>query len=158
MRIIYTNPATGNLCVVVPVYDAIEQGFYADEAELLAACVERNVPDGVAHRVVEDNEIPSARLFRNAWADDGATVDVDMPKAREIHMDAIRVDRDKQLAGLDVTFMRAVEDGDPDAQDDASVEKQALRNIPQEFDLSVHENADDLDASWPDGLPRTQER
>jgi hypothetical protein len=158
MKIIYTNPATGNLCVVVPVYDSIEQGLYADEAELLAACVARNVPDGVAHRVVDDNEIPSARLFRNAWADSGATVDVDMPKARAIHMDAIRVDRDKQLAELDVTFMRAVEDGDPDAQDDASVEKQALRDIPQEFDLSAHANADDLDAAWPDGLPRTQER
>ena len=158
MRIVYTNPATGNLCVVVPVYDAIEQGFYADEAELLAACVERNVPDGVAHRVVEDNEIPSARLFRNAWADDGLSVDVDMPKAREIHMDAIRVDRDKQLAELDITFMRAVEDGDPDAQDAASAAKQALRDIPQEFDLSAHANADDLDAAWPDGLPRTQER
>jgi len=158
MKIIYTDPTTGNLCVVVPVYDSIDQGFYADEAALLAACVARNVPDGVEHRVVEDNEIPASRLFRNAWADDGSSVEVDMPKARAIHMDAIRVDRDKQLAELDVTFMRAVENGDPDAQDDASVEKQALRDIPQEFDLSAHANADDLDAAWPDGLPRTQER
>ena len=158
MKIIYTDPTTGNLCVVVPVYDSIDQGFYADEAELLAACVARSVPDGVAHRVIEADAIPSKRLFRNAWADDGANVAVDMPKAREIHMDAIRVDRDKQLAELDVTFMRAVENGDTDAQDAASVEKQALRDIPQEFDLSAHANADDLDAAWPDGLPRTQER
>jgi hypothetical protein len=157
MKIIYTNPATGNLCVVVPVYDSIEQGFYADEAELLAACVERNVPDGVAHRVVEDNEIPAARLFRNAWADDGAAVGVDMPKARALHMDVIRADRDKQLADLDITFMRAVEDGDADAQAAAGAAKQISRDIPQTFDLAGYTTAEDLNAAWPADLPRSPE-
>jgi hypothetical protein len=157
MRIIYTNPATGNLCVVVPVYDSIEQGFYADEAELLAACVERNVPDGVAHRVVEDDEIPSARLFRNAWADDGATVAVDMETARGMQMDEIRVDRDAQLVELDVTFMRAVEDGDADAQAEVGAAKQVLRDIPQTFDLAGYTTAEDLNEAWPADLPRSPE-
>jgi hypothetical protein len=70
-------------------------------------------------------------------------------------MDAIRVDRDKQLAELDVTFIRAVEDGDPDAQDAASVEKQALRDIPQEFDLSSASTPEQLTALWPEDLDRT---
>ena len=156
-RIVYVDPDTENLCVVVPSYVAIEQGFYADEAELLAACVERSVPDGVAHRVVEHTVIPSSRLFRNAWADDGAAVDVDMAKARTMHMDSIRGERNKKLAEMDVTFMRAVEDGDTDAQAAAATEKQALRDLPETFDLSSYATPSDLNAAWPDGLPRPPE-
>tara|TARA_R100001143_G_scaffold52818_1_gene48111 strand:- start:828 stop:1310 length:483 start_codon:yes stop_codon:yes gene_type:complete len=156
-RIVYVDPDTENLCVVVPSYDSIDQGFFADEAELLAHCVARSVPDGVAHRVVEHTVIPSSRLFRNAWADDGAAVDVDMAKARTMHMDSIRGERNKKLVEMDVTFMRAVEDNDTDAQDAASTAKQALRDIPATFDLSPHANPDDLNAAWPDGLPRPPE-
>jgi len=156
-RIVYVDPETENLCVVVPVYQSIEQGFYADEAELIAACLERSVPEGVARRVVEEGVIPSTRLFRNAWADDGATVAVDMETARGMHMDVIRVDRDAQLVELDVTFMRAVEDGDTDAQAEVGAAKQVLRDIPQTFDLAGYTTAEDLNEAWPADLPRSPE-
>lgn len=154
-RIVFINPDTNILNVVSPVYQSIEQGFYADEEDLLAACVERNVPAGVAYRIVEASIIPTHRLFRNAWSDDGNDVVVDMSDARGIHMDAIRVDRDKKLTELDVTFMRAVEDDDSDAQDAASVEKQALRDIPETFDLSSASTPEQLTALWPEDLDRS---
>jgi hypothetical protein len=53
--------------------------------------------------------------------------------------------------------MRAVEDGDTDAQDAASTEKQALRDLPATFDLSSYATPSDLNAAWPDGLPRSPE-
>jgi len=154
-RIVFINPDTNILNVVSPVYQSIEQGFYADEEELLDTCVERNVPAGVAYRIIEANEIPTHRLFRNAWSDDGNDVVVDMAEARGIHMDDIRIDRDKALLELDITFMRAVEDGDTDEQDAASTAKQALRDIPETFDLSSASTPEQLTVLWPDDLDRS---
>ena len=154
-RIVFINPDTNILNVVSPVYQSIEQGFYADEEELLAACVERNVPAGVAYRIIEASVVPTHRLFRNAWSDDGDDVFVDMAEARGIHMDDIRIDRDKALLELDITFMRAVEDGDTDEQDAASTAKQALRDIPETFDLSSASTPEQLTVLWPDDLDRS---
>ena len=154
-RIVFINPDTNILNVVSPVYQSIEQGFYADEEELLAACVERNVPAGAAYRIVEASVIPTHRLFRNAWSDDGNDVIVNMSDARDIHMDDIRIDRDKALLELDITFMRAVEDGDTDEQDAASTAKQALRDIPETFDLSSASTPEQLTVLWPDDLDRS---
>ena len=154
-RIVFINPDTNILNVVSPVYQSIEQGFYADEEELLAACVERNVPAGVAYRIIEASVVPTHRLFRNAWSDDGNDVIVNMSDARDIHMDDIRIDRDKALLELDITFMRAVEDGDTDEQDAASTAKQALRDIPETFDLSSASTPEQLTVLWPDDLDRS---
>ena len=41
---------------------------------------------------------------------------VNMPKARAIHLEEIRRVRNEELDKEDITFMRAVEDGDTDAQ------------------------------------------
>ena len=82
---------------------------------------------------------------------------VDMAAARTTHMNNIRTARNKKLEELDVTFMRAVEAADSDAQASAATAKQALRDIPATFDLSGFDNATDLYAAWPDGLPRPAE-
>ena len=54
----------------------------------------------------------------------------------------------------DVTFMRAVEDGNTDAQATIKTEKQSLRDIPQTFDITTGvDTPEKLKAKWPDGLP-----
>jgi len=73
---------------------------------------------------------------------------VDMPKARGIHMDQIRSVRNKQLADLDVPFMRAVETGDTSGQARIASEKQVLRDIPQTLDLTT-DTPEELKAIWP---------
>ena len=77
---------------------------------------------------------------------------VNMPKARGIHMDVIRKARNTELAAKDITFMRAVEAGDTDAQATIATEKQALRDIPQTFDLTT-DTPEQLKAKWPSELP-----
>ena len=64
-------------------------------------------------------------------------INVNMDKARVIQMNNIRVIRDRELAAKDITFMRAVEDGDTDAQATIKTEKQNLRDIPQTFDITT---------------------
>ena len=81
-------------------------------------------------------------------------VNVDMTKARAIHMDTIRVSRDAELVKEDVTFMRAVEDGDTDAQATIKTKKQTLRDIPATFDITTDvDTPEKLKAKWPTELP-----
>ena len=73
---------------------------------------------------------------------------VNMTKARDIHMSKIRAVRNKQLASLDVPFMRAVETGDASELARIASEKQVLRDIPQTLDLTT-DTPEELKAIWP---------
>ena len=73
---------------------------------------------------------------------------VNMAKARAIHMNRIRAVRNKQLASLDVPFMRAVETGDASELARIASEKQVLRDIPQTLDLTT-DTPEELKAIWP---------
>ena len=81
-------------------------------------------------------------------------INVDMTKARVIHMDVIRAERNKELAAKDITFMRSVEAGDASAQATIKAEKQTLRDIPATFDLTTDvDTPEKLKARWPTELP-----
>jgi hypothetical protein len=81
-------------------------------------------------------------------------INVNMTKARTIHMDAIRVVRNEELAAKDITFMRAVEAGDASAQSTIGTEKQTLRDIPATFDITTDvDTPEKLKAKWPAELP-----
>jgi len=80
-------------------------------------------------------------------------IQVNMAKARAIHMDAIRGVRDAELAALDIPFIRALESGDTDAQAKIARTKQILRDIPQTFDLTA-KTPMQLKNKWPAELPK----
>ena len=81
-------------------------------------------------------------------------INVNMTKARTIHMDAIRVVRNAELVKEDVTFMRAVEAGDTSAQAAVATTKQTLRDIPATFDITTGvDTPEKLTAKWPTELP-----
>ena len=88
-----------------------------------------------------------------AWEmDTDGTPKVNMPKARGIQMDKIRVVRDKELAKKDIEFMKALE-ADDGSHTAIATEKQTLRDIPQTFDLTT-DTAEELKEKWPEGLPK----
>jgi len=79
---------------------------------------------------------------------------INMSKARGIQMDKIREVRNKELVKKDIEFMKALEldDGSHKA---VATEKQALRDIPQTFDLTTdNDTPEELRAKWPEGLPK----
>jgi len=81
-------------------------------------------------------------------------VNVDMTKARAIHLEEIRRVRNEELVKEDVTFMRAVEDADTDAQATIKTKKQTLRDIPATFDITTDvDTPEQLKAKWPTELP-----
>lgn len=104
-----------------------------------------------AVREIKETDIPSDRTFRDAWVP-GLTVD--MPKARDIHMGRIRSARDVELAKQDLEYIKADERGDAAEKARVATRKQALRDIPQTFDLSGASDPDTLKALWPADLPK----
>ena len=79
---------------------------------------------------------------------------VNMVKAQTIHMDHIRKVRDAELVKLDTTSLRAIEGNDVAEKQRVATEKQALRDIPQTFDLTVAATPSELKVLWPSVLPR----
>ena len=81
-------------------------------------------------------------------------INVNMSKARAIHLTEIRRVRNAELVKEDVTFMRAVEAGDTSAQSTVATKKQVLRGLPATFDITTDVTTpDQLKAKWPTELP-----
>ena len=81
-------------------------------------------------------------------------ININMSKARAIHLAEIRRVRNEELVKEDVTFMRAVEAGDADAQAAIKAKKQTLRDIPATFNITTGVNTPEkLKAKWPAELP-----
>jgi len=100
------------------------------------------VPPGTDYKIVLADEIPTDRHFREAWDYD---LKINMDKARDIHMTRIRAVRDEKLKALDVETMKGR---------DVQAEKQALRDLPQTFDLSTATTPDALKSIWPQELEK----
>ena len=101
-----------------------------------------------------DYSIPADRTFRQAWTagptpEDGV-ISVDMPRAREIWRDKIRLAREAEFARLDAEFIRTLETG---ADTSAIVKKkQALRDAPNDLAIDAANTPDELRAVQPAGL------
>lgn len=65
-RIIYKTPE-GGVAVIVPSQEALDR--YGIEAIAL-----KDVPHGLAFKIIEAADIPSDRTFRGAWEVDAATL------------------------------------------------------------------------------------
>ena len=111
----------------------------------------------VRQATIEDSPPPgwdgskSDRTFREAWTDEvaGPQIDVDMPKARTIHMDRIREKRNAKLTELDLAYMIADENGDNPSKAAIAQQKKVLRDLPGSYDLSGHTSPDTLKDDWP---------
>ena len=86
----------------------------------------------ISHRSMPDDAIPSDRTFRDAWADTTPelTIDVDMAKARDIHLGRIRIKRNAELSKLDIQATKAQDIGDAETLTQIRTRKQELRDLP----------------------------
>lgn len=102
----------------------------------------------VSHQEIDD--VPADRTFREAWVATGKGVDIDMPKARDIKRDALRVERAPLLAALDLEISRAYKD--PAKQDEIEAKRQALRDVTADPMIDAATTVDELKAVLPDAL------
>ena len=174
-----TSPAYNDPTRALRGVEDPETGVLSKETE--EECIQRNLAklrlryglaDDHPFHLVEDAD-QRARLaecwgtyFRygvkgNKDALDGAwEMDVDgrprvnMPKARGVHMDVIRLARNAELAKLDLESLRALEANNAPEQQRVAGLKRVLRDMPQTFDLTTpNDIPSELTAMWPAGLP-----
>ena len=92
--------------------------------------------------------VPANRDFRGAWSLSGSVISEDMDKAKEIFKDKIREVRTPLLDAEDVTYMKALEAGDTDAQAASVAKKTALRDAPADAAIDAAATIDALKAAW----------
>jgi len=80
-------------------------------------------------------------------------VNVNMTKARAIHLAEIRRVRNEELAKEDINLMVANESGTSSEQDAVKAKKQVLRDLPATFSLDSYADPAALKAAWPPELP-----
>jgi hypothetical protein len=96
--------------------------------------------------------VPQDRTFRGAWQFSGDVVEIDMAKAREIHKDALRAERNPRFDALDAEWFRAAETADTDAQASVAAQKQALRDVTADTRIDAAATPDALKALTLDAL------
>lgn len=127
---------------------------FDSEDQAITAIIAKDIPaDKQSSAIIIDKSKVPNRKFRDAWKQESSSVVEDMTKAKAIHMDRIRVYRNTELDKEDINYQRAIEADDNDTKAAVATKKQALRNIPQTFDLSGASNGEELDALWPSELP-----
>lgn len=95
-------------------------------------------PDGFYPRFHQSSKplaAPSDRKFRDAWTFKKGKIIVDEKKAEKIHLDRIRQERNQRLQALDVESLRNLTN--PVKLEEIEEEKQALRDIPQNFKFDL---------------------
>ena len=159
--IICFQHASGNMAVLVPMLNRVK-GETTEERKArydvidLDALAEKDIPDGIPFEICDSLDLPKGREFRGAWINHPTKpgLKVDIPKARDIHMDRIRKARDKKLAESDVAITRAMEDENQPEIAKLRAERTVLRDIPATFDLSGATTPAELPVLGPNELER----
>jgi len=94
--------------------------------------------------------VPNDRTFRGAWQFNGAAVEIDMAKARDIHRATLRAERAPKLEKLDIDWFRAVETGGDTAA--IAVAKQRLRDVTADSRIVSAKTPEELKALTLDVL------
>lgn len=155
-KFIWTNSA-GEVIVSKPNY--AHEGFAGmSDDEILQAYIDQKAPvmNGAAYVILpmEEKTASGKAFFRNAWVIVNSDhIEVDMPKARLMHMDDIRIVRDDELVKESGSKYRQPPELEALFTLELLAKLQVLRDIPQTFDLSGYTTPETLKAAWPTELP-----
>ncbi len=110
MKIIYQNQE-GGVSVIIPTGElSIEEVAVKD------------VPEGVAYEIVEDDAIPSDRYFRGAWVLGDCCIEHDLDQCKDIAHDMRRAKRAEEFAPHDEVIMKQIPGADAEAAEAARQE------------------------------------
>jgi len=99
----------------------------------------KDVPEGTPYEIVDAADIPSDRFFRGAWVANGAAVDVDLDKAKDIGHDMRRAARTEAFAPFDEIIAKQIPGADALA---AEASRQAIRDKYAEVQVAIDAAAD----------------
>jgi hypothetical protein len=123
----------------------------SDPSLTIEEIAERDVPEGLPFLITEEldvHDIYDGYLSAYNYNEEtGAEVNIDRAKA--IHLDKFRAARKPKLAALDVAFMRAVEQSDSAKQAEIAEAKQQLREITK---IALPDTLPEIKETWPEIL------
>ena len=123
-RIIYQN-SEGGVSVIIPT-ESVELAL-------------KDVPEGVAYEIVEDDAIPADRFFRNAWVANGAAVEVDLDQAKSIGHDIRRTQRAEEFKPFDDIIAKQIPGLDAS---EAEASRQAIRDKYAQVQAAINAASD----------------
>ena len=111
----------------------------------------------ISWREISEEELPieckkGNREFRNALVDRAGKLEIDMPKARNLHREHLRTLRAPLLAALDINFQRADELGDAAEKSRIARLKQALRDVTEAPRIEAAQTPEALKSVLPEIL------
>jgi hypothetical protein len=145
MSFIIYPQESGQVAVIIP----------ADLSMSIEEIAAKDVPAGLPYKIVESLDIDDSYFNAYDYSEESGA-EVNIGKAKEIHLDKFRSARSPKLAALDVAFMRAVEQGDATKQAEIAAEKQTLRDVTK---IELPSDLPSLKEVWPSTLgprPSTQ--
>lgn len=131
MKIIYQNQE-GGVSVIHPTGEL--------SIEEVAA---KDVPEGVAYEIVEDDAIPADRTFRNAWVLGDCCIEHDLEKCKALGHDMRRIKRAEEFAPHDEVIMKQIPGNDAAV---AEAARQEIRSKYADMQVAIDaaESADEL--------------
>jgi len=135
--IAFQKPNKTTLTLRVPVARSVEE-----ELEL----VKQIDPKA---KIIDRKDVPTTRIFRNAWKTYYSQVTVDLEKAKVMHLDRLREKRNKKLEELDKEQLQNL--SNPAELNRLEAEKQSFRDLPATVDLTNFD-PDDPVKDWPPEL------
>lgn len=102
-RIIYTNEL-GIVSVIIP------NDSWPGTLEELAA---KDVPGDLPYKIIDEQDLPATREFRNAWVDvtPENSIDICCTKAKDLVLEKLRKERNDLLKESDIEYTIAMERG-----------------------------------------------
>jgi hypothetical protein len=135
--ITYPQP-NGQVAVIIP----------ADPSLSIEEIAAKDVPEGLPHKIVDSLDLDND--YFNAYEyHEEAGAEVNIEKAKEIHLDKFRASRLPKLAVLDVQYMKSIEVEDSVTASQIAIAKQALRDVTK---LPLPDTLPEIKATWPDIL------
>ena len=141
-------------------FSSPEEGYWAREPTVENVQYEVNktfsnvgrighqMPSPLSWQIVPKESVPIDRSYREAWIFNGK-FDHDMPKAKQIHKDKLRLARNKKFIELDGLWMKAFATNNKQEVDRIEAERQVLRDLPQDPAIDTATTIEQLKALWP---------
>jgi len=125
--IIYSDD-DGKCVIVIPTPEILQKNTINDVAFV-------DVPEGKSYQIIEADQVPASRTFRQAWRVNGKAITQDMPECKNIAMAKVRAKRDEKFTDFDKRYNVAQRDNADLAA--LKAERQTLKDIPQVAQLQV---------------------
>ena len=84
------------------------------------------------------------RVFRDAWRDNGKSIEPHLPTAKKLKADMIRKERRAALRDLDAEWMRATGQGKKAEADAIEAERQKWRDAPADPRIDAAQSVEEL--------------